>query len=70
MTQLRWILQCRLRGGNDLPGGLGSSESFTDRSSNTDRSQWIDNNRELEEIIARMRDLSLRVVHLHEVRKI
>jgi len=32
--------------------------------------QWVANNRKLEEIIARMRDLSLRVAHLHEIRKL
>lgn len=32
--------------------------------------QWIDNNRKLDKIITRMRDLSLRVARLHEIRTI
>jgi len=29
--------------------------------------QWIENNRQLERIVRNMRDLSLRVAHLHEI---
>lgn len=32
--------------------------------------EWIDNNRKLEEIIARMRELSLRIARLYEIPKI